>query len=195
MEQRWRDHLRNNCCRVIPGLVFGRRSRTSDHDRAWGNKPPRPQLSTDGRHFLFLETAKRIIYVSSLDNTKDRKLLRNSASTAAYAAPAYVLFAQEGTLMAQGLDVDKLQLTGEAFPVADHVGIYNTTNGAFSVSGLGVIAYSFGSTGEDNCRGSIAPEKSLRRSVLSWRMRTLRYRPIRSGLPFNSSIMTCGSWT
>ena len=27
------------------------------------------------------------------------------------------------------------------------VGIYNTTNGAFSVSGLGVIAYSFGSTG------------------------------------------------
>src|SRR5436309_15925165 len=106
-----------------------------------------PSFLPDGRHFLFLETAKRIIYVSSLDNTKDRKLLRNSASTAAYAAPAYVLFAQEGTLMAQRLDVDKLQLTGEAFPVADHVGIYNTTNGAFSVSGLGVIAYSFGSTG------------------------------------------------
>src|SRR5881409_3449048 len=50
MEQRWRDHLRNNCCRVIPGLVFGRRSRTSDHDRAWGNKPPRPQLSTGRRN-------------------------------------------------------------------------------------------------------------------------------------------------
>ena len=63
-----------------------------------------PSFLPDGRHFLFLETAKRIIYVSSLDNTKDRKLLRNSASTAAYAAPAYVLFAQEGTLMAQRLD-------------------------------------------------------------------------------------------
>ena len=47
-----------------------------------------PSFLPDGRHFLFLETAKRIIYVSSLDNTKDRKLLRNSASTAAYAAPA-----------------------------------------------------------------------------------------------------------
>ncbi|OLC27642.1 MAG: hypothetical protein AUH28_20680 [Acidobacteria bacterium 13_1_40CM_56_16] len=37
-----------------------------------------PSFLPDGRHFLFLETAKRIIYVSSLDNTKDRKLLRNS---------------------------------------------------------------------------------------------------------------------
>src|SRR5262249_41242103 len=97
-------------------------------------------------HFLFFESGKRVIYISSLDNAKDRRLLRNSPSTAAYAAPAHVLFAQEGTLMAQRLDVSKLQLTGDAFPVADHVGIYNAVNGAFSVSTLGVIAYSFGST-------------------------------------------------
>ena len=48
--------------------------------------------------------------------------------------------------MAQRLDVNKLQLTGDAFPVVEHVGISNATNSAFSVSGLGIVAYSFGST-------------------------------------------------
>jgi eukaryotic-like serine/threonine-protein kinase len=105
-----------------------------------------PSFLPDGHHFLFYENGKRVIYISSLDNAKDRKVLRNSLSTGAYATSAYVLFSQEGTLMAQHLDVDQLQLTGDAFPVAEHVGMYNGTSSAFSVSSVGTIAYSFGST-------------------------------------------------
>jgi eukaryotic-like serine/threonine-protein kinase len=106
-----------------------------------------PSFLPDGRHFLFFATGKQGIYAGSLD-TKDPILLRTSASTAAYAPPGYILFVQEGSLMAQRLDVGTLKLTGDAFPVAEHVGLVNATIGQFSVSDRGVIAYSSGAGGD-----------------------------------------------
>ncbi len=102
-----------------------------------------PSFLPDGRHFLFFANGKQSLYAGSLD-TKDRILLRSSASTAAYAPPGYILFVQEMSLMAQRLDVNSLKLTGDAFPVAVHVGLINASIGQFSVSDRGVIAYSSG---------------------------------------------------
>src|SRR5437867_1847559 len=75
------------------------------------------------------------------------------------------------------------------------VGIYNTTNGAFSVSGLGVIAYSFGSTGGRQLSWLDRTGKVIEKVGPFMAYADLALSPIRSGLPFNSSIMTCGSWT
>jgi Tol biopolymer transport system component len=105
-----------------------------------------PNFLPDGRHFLFFvqgETNKQGIYLGSLDTT-DRKLLLPSTSSGAYASPGYVLFLNERTLMAQPFDANNLELTGEAVPVAEQVGAYNTFTSAFSTSTTGVLAYSAG---------------------------------------------------
>jgi eukaryotic-like serine/threonine-protein kinase len=53
-----------------------------------------------------------------------------------------LLFVRERTLMAQPFDADKLQVTGDPFPVAEQVG-FNPANGRafFSVSENGVLVY------------------------------------------------------
>ncbi len=104
-----------------------------------------PRFLPDGRHFLyFASSAQREnagIYVGSLDS-KETKLLVNTDASAAYAPPGYLLFLRERTLMAQGFDADRLELTGEPFPVAEQVGrITGAHLGLFSVSETGVLVY------------------------------------------------------
>jgi hypothetical protein len=60
----------------------------------------------------------------------------------------YLLFRREGTLIAQGFDAGRLELMGEAAPVAEQVGWGNpATGGFFSASATGVIAYRTGTGG------------------------------------------------
>ena len=107
-----------------------------------------PYFLPDGRHFLYLVRSSRAesdgIYVSSLD-AKETKRLLPTALDAAYAPPGFLLFMRNETLMAQRFDADKLELTGEPFPVAEHVA-YNPGlgRGAFSVSENGVLAFRSG---------------------------------------------------
>ncbi|HEU5240232.1 MAG TPA: protein kinase, partial [Pyrinomonadaceae bacterium] len=104
-----------------------------------------PNFLPDGRHFIYLARSanreKSAIYVASVDSN-ETKLLINADSSPAYAAPGYVLFVRNRTLMAQPLDPDKLQPAGDAFPIAEQVG-FNTANalGFFSVSDNGVLVY------------------------------------------------------
>jgi serine/threonine protein kinase len=104
-----------------------------------------PNFLPDARHFLYLARSplreKSAIRVGSLD-ARESKLLINADSTSVYAPPGYLLFLRERTLMAQPFDASKLQVTGEAFPVAEEVG-YNPGNGRafFSVSNNGVLVY------------------------------------------------------
>jgi eukaryotic-like serine/threonine-protein kinase len=104
-----------------------------------------PHFLPDGRHFLFGVLSPRPeisgIYVGSLDSKATRRLL-STVSNVAYTRPGYLLFVRDWTLMAQALDAERLQLTGEPFQVADQLtfSIYNL-QGAFSVSETGVLAY------------------------------------------------------
>jgi eukaryotic-like serine/threonine-protein kinase len=112
-----------------------------------------PNFLPDGRHFFYLaanftggpaEAAS--VYLASLD-LKENKLLFHARSNVAYTS-GYLLFAQQGTLMARPFDEKRLELKGEAFPVAEHV-LYNQLvwRGVFSASGNGVLAYMGGATG------------------------------------------------
>ncbi|MGC2723178.1 MAG: protein kinase [Candidatus Acidiferrales bacterium] len=108
-----------------------------------------PQLLPDGRHFLFLGQATSIgdatIYVGSLDGSEPKLLLRNE-SNAVYAPPGYLLFARQGTLLAQLFDAKKLQLAGDAVPLAAHDAVDSTmSRGNFSVSENGILVYASGS--------------------------------------------------
>ncbi|HEY3028155.1 MAG TPA: protein kinase [Pyrinomonadaceae bacterium] len=104
-----------------------------------------PHFLPDGRHFVYLGRSalreKSAIYVGSID-ASESKFLINADSTPAYAPPGYLLFLRERTLMAEPFDADKLQLTGDPFPIAEQVG-FNAGNGRgfFSASDNGVLVY------------------------------------------------------
>ena len=104
-----------------------------------------PYFLPDGRHFLYLargvQKENTGIYVGALDSN-ERKLLVNADSSAVYAPPGFLLFLRERTLMAQAFDANKLQVTGEAFPIAEQVGFNAVTGRAFfSASETGVLSF------------------------------------------------------
>jgi len=107
-----------------------------------------PFFLPDGRHFLYMAIGSRnggqgdarAVYVGSLDPSEAAKLVLDGGSTAKW-AEGYLLFLREATLMAQPFDSERLELSGEAMPLAEGVAIGATRTGAFSVSTTGVLAY------------------------------------------------------
>ena len=108
-----------------------------------------PEFLPDGRHFLYMATsleatgvrATPSVYVASLDSPQTT-LLTRMHSRMTYAPPGYLLFVQDGALLAQPFDAATLQLSGEPAQVADGLAYVRTLgNGAFAVSTGGVLAY------------------------------------------------------
>jgi eukaryotic-like serine/threonine-protein kinase len=107
-----------------------------------------PQFLPDGKHFLFYSEVPTHYgtYVGSLAGGKPTLLIRGS-SNAIYSPPGYLLFIQQGTLMAQPFDAKSLQLMGEAKPIAVNVPHLSTMSlGEFSVSQTGILTYAQGSS-------------------------------------------------
>ncbi len=107
-----------------------------------------PSFLPDGRHFLYSALSANPentgIYVGSLDSKETKELLKAN-SMVLYSPPGYLLFVRAGTLFAQPFDADRLELKGDATPIAE--GVQSTPNGraAFAVSQNGVLAYRSGS--------------------------------------------------
>jgi Tol biopolymer transport system component len=104
-----------------------------------------PHFLPDGRHFLYVAGTspreKSAIFIGSLDS-KPPRLLLGVESSAAYAPPGYLLYAREGTLVAQPFDADRLELTGEAVPVVRQIGFtQGNARAHFSVSETGTLLY------------------------------------------------------
>ena len=108
-----------------------------------------PEFLPDGRHFLYMATALEAsglramptVYVASLDSS-ETTLLTRMHSRMAYAWPGYLVFVQDGALLAQTFDSATLRLTGEPVRIADGVAYVRTLgNGAFSISANGTLAY------------------------------------------------------
>jgi eukaryotic-like serine/threonine-protein kinase len=101
-----------------------------------------PNFLPDGRHFLFF--AGWNLYVGTLDST-DVQLLLKDASRAMYAAPGYLLYVREGSLMAQRFDAQALRFSGEPILIADGLWFFKQTGMAdFSISENGVLVYKLG---------------------------------------------------
>jgi hypothetical protein len=73
----------------------------------------------------------------------EKQMLLQKASNAEYVSPGYVVVAPGGDLTAQVLDMKRMQLTGEAFPLREPR-VAHLEGGAiasFSVSENGVLVY------------------------------------------------------
>jgi serine/threonine protein kinase/Tol biopolymer transport system component len=110
-----------------------------------------PQFLPDGEHFLFFVRLGALgtsnenngIQIGSLDGKPPKSLLRTQVN-AAYAS-GYLLFLRGYTLMAQPFDLGRLDLVGEAVPLAENVqGEPASALGVFSASQTGVLAYQTG---------------------------------------------------
>jgi Tol biopolymer transport system component len=103
-----------------------------------------PQFLPDGRHFLFHvqgdDPEHRGIYVGSLDGGPQKFLVR-TGSSAVYAWPGYLLYVDGDTLLGQAFDAAKLEVRGEPFTVAEHVGRSTGFNIGASASGTGMLAH------------------------------------------------------
>ena len=85
------------------------------------------------------------VYVGSLDSKEVKLVLRESSATK-YSPPGYLLFLRESTLMAQPFDATRLLTSGDAVPIAEHVGadlVSSAQRGAagFAVSENGTLVY------------------------------------------------------
>jgi Tol biopolymer transport system component len=103
-----------------------------------------PRFLPDGRRYLYLATAKNggrsAAYVGDLESDVRREL-PGIASEVQYSPTGHVLFMRDGSLVAQGFDVDRLELAGEPFVVAERFADPQATTGGFSVSTNGTVAF------------------------------------------------------
>jgi Tol biopolymer transport system component/predicted Ser/Thr protein kinase len=116
-----------------------------------------PVWLPDGRHFIYTATsldehgirAPRTVYIRSID-AGDPLLLMHTESRVTYASPGYLLYAEQGTLLAQVFDADARKVSGDPIKVAENLAYYRSTgNGAFAVSDSGVLAYYGGTLASD----------------------------------------------
>ncbi len=105
-----------------------------------------PAFLPDGRHFLFFASPSNTIWLGSLD-AKETTRLFSADSQAQYAAPGYLLFGRQGSLLAQPFDARRAMLTGEAVPIAEQLVSDANSYAGFSVSESGVLAYRTGTLG------------------------------------------------
>jgi len=104
-----------------------------------------PSALPGGVHFLYYvlgDADVRGVYVGSIDGKTSRRLFA-SDTAAVYALPGQLLFAREGTLFAQDFDIDRLEIQGDPFWVADDVArdVLSIQLAAVSTSRAGPIAY------------------------------------------------------
>jgi len=102
-----------------------------------------PSFLPDDNHFLFSDSdIDQSIKIGSMDS-KEEKILVRESSNALFTPPNYVLFVQNGRLIAQQLDLKRLELKGDAVSISNQNVVQNHARvfAAFSVSAAGVLAY------------------------------------------------------
>jgi hypothetical protein len=108
-----------------------------------------PEFLPDGRHFLYLShgSARDELYAGSL-NAADAPVLVPEGSSTLYTPPGFLIYGNRETLLARRFDPVKLRLTGNAIPIAEHVGRMTMEPASLvSVSENGVLVYRGGGFG------------------------------------------------
>jgi Tol biopolymer transport system component len=105
-----------------------------------------PQFLPDGRHFLFTlldlsAPSGSIVMIGDLQSSSTRRVTTVD-TVATYAAPGYLLYPREGTLVAHRFDSDRLELVGDPVVVGDNMGLWISSGlMAASASQNGVLAF------------------------------------------------------
>jgi Tol biopolymer transport system component len=108
-----------------------------------------PYFLPDGRTFLYYSLNPRTpneVRIGSLESSETQAVMQGD-SRAVYAEPGYVLFAREGTLMAQAFDLRSRRTSGEPTAIAEDLLYFRDLGQSdFSVSKNGVLAIQAGVT-------------------------------------------------
>ncbi|HEX2455773.1 MAG TPA: protein kinase [Vicinamibacterales bacterium] len=102
-----------------------------------------PSFLPDGVHFLYSvigDSDHSGVYLGSLDG-KTKRLLLHVLTSAVYAQPGYVLFVDGDRLLGQAFDADRLELKGQPFFIAEHVGRSTSFLSGVSASLTSTLAY------------------------------------------------------
>jgi eukaryotic-like serine/threonine-protein kinase len=109
-----------------------------------------PDFLPDGRHFLYTvdgrKPGERYLMAGSIDGKEQPRRLVDVGSLARYAPPGYLLYVREDSLLAQPFDAAALKTTGEAVPLAEHLGPTSVGLADFSASDNGTVVYRSGFT-------------------------------------------------
>ena len=109
-----------------------------------------PEFLPDGRHYIYLASGQKpednLYRIGSL-GSKESTPMASAQTLLSYAAPGYILFVRDKTLVAQRFDLKKLKTIGEPAPVAEKIGTDAVGLARFSVSRNGVLAYRTGDSG------------------------------------------------
>ncbi len=108
-----------------------------------------PSFLPDGRHFIFLGDADRTeghhVRVGSLDS-QETQVLFGAISRVTFAQPGYVLYVNQGTLVAVPFEASSFKVTGDPVTVAERIAeVGENHEFDFSVSEDGTLAYQTGS--------------------------------------------------
>jgi Tol biopolymer transport system component len=107
-----------------------------------------PQFLPDGRRFLFYSQGgpdTTGIYLGALDGSAPTRLT-SADGAGAYLPTGWLLWAREGTLVAQRLDLRQAALTGERVTLADAVATDVRSRSGVSAAATGLVAYRAGAT-------------------------------------------------
>jgi len=102
-----------------------------------------PWFLPDGRRFLYLlRLPDREFRLMLADAGKPPVMVLSAMSNAQWVDPDYVVFAREGTLIGQRVDLASGRAVGEPFAIADSVEYTRgTSRASFSVSRTGALVY------------------------------------------------------
>lgn len=120
-----------------------------------------PVFLPDGEHFLYtrLGGPNPGIYIASLDEPEGRRLVADESSAQLASAPdargaTHLLFIRDGDLIAQELDTDRLELSGEPTILLEDAAWQDDGAAAVSVSEDGILSYLGGRDREKDSRFS-----------------------------------------
>jgi serine/threonine protein kinase/Tol biopolymer transport system component len=107
-----------------------------------------PYFLPDGRHFVFLADAQTTenhhVRIASL-GSQESQILFGAVTRIAYAPPGYLIYVNQGVLVAHPFDAQSLKLTGDPTTLAEHIAeVGDNHEFDFSVSDNGVLAYQIG---------------------------------------------------
>ena len=124
----------------VPGEIVTRNRSNREERVHW------PWFLPDGNRFLYtarLEDGEGELRLGQLDGST-RPVMRAS-SNAQWVEPDIIVFAREGVLMGQRVDLDAARPVGEPFSIAERIEYFLTTSRAmFSVSRTGTVAFHAG---------------------------------------------------
>jgi Tol biopolymer transport system component len=103
-----------------------------------------PEFLPDGKHFLYTivdpASPEMMLAVGNIDAPMVKPLFKTTTRVQ-FAAPGYLLFVRDRTLVAQRFDLDSQSLQGEPVPIGEGLGTDDVGLASFSVSKNGILVY------------------------------------------------------